>query len=92
VGIFEFLRRLLDPPAFVVQFENGEARARKGALPAAFLHDCTDVASAFGILAGRIYGHQGPRGLRLEFSSGIPAESHQRFRNVFGLYRGRIKS
>jgi hypothetical protein len=79
---------MFDPPVFVVAIEEGRARVEKGVPSQAFLNDCGEIARSFGIQSGFIYGC---RGGGLRFSSDIPDESHQRFRNVLGFHGGRMK-
>jgi hypothetical protein len=89
---FSWLGRLIDPPVFVVEFEDGAARASKGSPSPGFLSDCSDVAKTFEIRSGRIYAHRNGAALQLRFSPEIPEESHQRFRNVLGFHGNRIKA
>lgn len=80
-----WLRRLADPPLFTVQIRAGVATVTRGQAPRAFAADCATIAREFGIGDGWIEGHRGPHGPRLRFSPEIPAEAHQRLRNLFGL-------
>jgi hypothetical protein len=81
------LRRLANPAVFVVRFDGGTASLRRGKTPAAWIDDCGQLAAEFGIERGLLDGVRTWRGLELRFSPAIPAASHQRFRNVFALYR-----
>ena len=89
---FSWLGRLIDPPLFVVEIEEGVARASKGSPSPGFLSDCSDVAKTFEIKRGRLFGHRSGGGISLRFSPEIPEDSHQRFRNVLGFHGNRIKS
>lgn len=90
--LFAWLGRLIDPPVFVVEIEEGAARASKGSPAPGFLGDCSDVAKTFEIHSGRIYTHRNGGALQLRFSPEIPEESRQRFRNVLGFHGNRIKA
>ena len=60
--------------------------AERGRVPPGLLADCIDVAAAFAIERGRVEAVRGLHGFTLRFSPAIPAGSHQRFRNVFGVH------
>ena len=85
------MRRLVLRPSFVVEIHGGVARLDRGAAPAGLVVGFSDAAQDVGIDHGKIYGVKSGLGVTLEFSSDIPAHAHQRFRNVLGIYRHRIK-
>ena len=89
MGLIRALFRFLFPPVFVISIQDGSVHKRRGRVAAAFLNDCSDVAREAGIISGTIYGVRHRGGVGLEFSSNIPPDCHQRFRNVWGLHRGR---
>ena len=84
---FYWLQRLANPPLFAVTIEQGVARIAKGPVPPLWIADCTAIAAEFGIDRGRIDGVRTWRGVELRFSPRVPAASHQRFRNTFGVHR-----
>lgn len=91
MGFVHWLRRLIRRPLFVVHLHDGHATAEKGNLSVGFLTECADLAGKRGIEEGRLFGVWKSGAVSLEFSSGIPEEHHQVFRNLWGLYRGRHK-
>jgi hypothetical protein len=90
-GLSGALWRLVVRPVFVVEVRDGTARLRRGEAPAGLVAEFSDVASDFGIQGGSIYGVRARHGLTLDFSTDIPADAHQRFRNVLSVHRHRIK-
>lgn len=84
---FYWLQRAVNPPLFAIDFARGEPRIVKGLVPAAWLADCAVLAAQFGIHRGRVDGVRTWRGVELRFSPDLPAASHQRFRNTFGVHR-----
>ena len=84
---FQCLTRLANPPVFVITIADGVARSTKGRAPASWIHDCTSVATDFGISRGHIDGVRTLHGIALRFSPDICAASHQRFRNVLGAHQ-----
>ena len=80
------LHRLARPALLAIRFAGGTTKAERGKVHAALLGDCADVAAVFAIVRGRVEAVRGLRGLSLRFSPEIPAASHQRFRNVFGVF------
>ena len=84
---FHWLRRLANPPLFVVTITGGVARVTKGQAPPLWIGEITSIAGDFGIHCGRIDGVRTWRGVELRFSPDLPAASHQRFRNTFGVHR-----
>jgi hypothetical protein len=85
-------RRLLSPPVFIVELRDGSARVRSGEPPAGLVSDISSTARDLGLNRGTFYAVRAGHGLTLDFSSDVPDAAHQRFRNVFGVYRHRIKS
>ena len=90
-ALLGFLRRLLKPAAFEVVIEEGAANLARGNVPPSFLGDCDEIARDHSIRTGRIWGVRRSYGLALEFSSDIPDESRQKFRNVFEVVRRHVK-
>ena len=80
-------RRLVMPAVFVVDVRDGAAKIRRGQVTPGFLSGLSDVARDVGIVSGTIYGEQTRDGIALRFSADIPAESHQRLRNVLAMHR-----
>lgn len=81
-----WLVRLANPPLFVITIANGTAQRTRGMAPAAWTADCAAIGAEFGIAHGHVEGVRKLWGLGLRFSPGIPAASHQRFRNVFATH------
>lgn len=86
-ALLYWLRRLADPPHFVVTFTHGGARCGRGELPTGVLADCQAIAEDFGITAGHLDARRRDGRFVLHFSPELPAASHQRFRNVLGNRR-----
>jgi hypothetical protein len=82
-----FLGRLFNPPAFIILIKNREAFDNKGNVSSQFISECTEIAKSENILEGKIYGMEKEYGISLVFSNDIPESSHQRFRNVWNLYK-----
>jgi hypothetical protein len=77
---------------FEVEFHEGAARLVRRSAPGSLLGDFSDVAEAFDIRDGTLRAVRKGDGLTLAFSSGIPTEAHQRFRNILGVHQHRISS
>lgn len=90
-GLAGALWRLVVRPVFVIEVSDGVARLRRGDAPPGLVAGFSDVARDFGIHGGSIYGVHARHGLTLDFSSAIPPDAHQRFRNVLSVHRHRIK-
>ncbi len=82
-----FLGRLFNPPAFIIKIKNREAFDNKGNVSSQFISECTEIAKSENIPEGKIYGMAKEYGTGLGFSKDIPESSHQRFRNVWNLYK-----
>ena len=80
------LHRLAIPAVLAIRFDSAGTHAERGRVPPGLLADCIDVAAAFAIERGRVEAVRGLHGFTLRFSPAIPAGSHQRFRNVFGVH------
>jgi len=91
MSFFSWLSRLVRRPVFVVSLKDSHATAEKGNLSVAFLAECSELAKKRGIQEGRLYGIWKQGSTSLEFSTEIPEEHHQVFRNVWGLHRRRHK-
>jgi len=78
-------------PAFVIELHDGGAKVRRGDPPGGLVAEFSQTAADVGVTTGRIYVIRGGYGLTLDFSTEIPDHAHQRFRNVLGMYRHRIK-
>jgi hypothetical protein len=88
---FASLKRLLLRPLFVIQIRDGVARVSRGDVPPGFVHELSGVARDLGLRRGTVYGVRARHGITLAFSHEVPAEAHQRMRNVLALHRQRIK-
>lgn len=86
-GLLYWLRRLADPPHFIVSFTHGGARCARGEPPTGVLADCQAIAEDFAITAGHLDIRRRDGRFVLHFSPEIPTASHQRFRNVLGNRR-----
>jgi hypothetical protein len=91
-GFTGAVRRLLFPPVFAIELRNGSAFVKSGQPPAGLVAEFSTTAGDAGLDRGTIYAVRAAHGLTLDFSGEIPDSLHQRFRNVFGVYRHRIKS
>lgn len=85
--LFHWLQRAANPAMSAVAIDGGVARLHRGRAPAAWVDDCGRIAADFGIERGLVECVRTARGPGLRFSPSIPRGSHQRFLNVFGLYR-----
>lgn len=90
-GFTGAIRRLLFPPLFVIELRSGSASVKSGEPPAGLVAEFSTTAKDVGVERGTIYVVRASHGLTLDFSPEIPDSLHQRFRNVFGVYRHRIK-
>lgn len=77
---------------FVIEVRDGAAQVRRGDPPPALVAEFSATARDLDVASGKIYAVRVAQGLALEFSSEIPPHTHQRFRNVFGIHRHRIRS
>ena len=68
MGFFSWLKRLVNPPVFVVLLHEGHATAEKGNLSVKFLTECSNLAKKRGIREGRVYGVWKSDAVLLEFS------------------------
>ena len=91
-GFTASIRRLLIPPIFTIELRDGPPIVKSGEPPAGLVAEFSSTARDLGVTRGTIYAVRASHGLTLDFSSEIPDGVHQRFRNVFGVYRHRIKS
>ena len=91
-GLTGAIRRLLNPPIFAIELRDGPAVVRSGEPPAGLVAEFSSTARDLDLVRGTIYARRASHGLTIDFSSDIPDNVHQRFRNVFGLYRQRIKA
>ena len=80
------LSRVCRPALWSIEFHGAGPRAIAGQVPPGLLADCRDIAAQFAIEHGRVDVVRGPHGPTLRFSPAIPAASHQRLRNVFGVH------
>ena len=85
------LRRAIIRPIFVIEIRDGTAVATRGQPPAGLIAEFAATSRDLDMGRGTIYAVSGANGLKLEFSTDIPEHAHQRFRNVFGVHRHRIK-
>ena len=85
------LRSLVSPAIFEIEIQGDTLSVRRGEAPGGIVGEFADAARDLGIRRGTIRGIRGGHGVTLSFSSEIPAEAHQRFRNILALYRDRIR-
>lgn len=84
--IFRFLAQAFDTSLFIIRLENGKAQLTKGRVPRGFLSDITDAMPDMGIKTGVIKGVRQNTYIRISFSDDIPAEFHQRLRNIWHFH------
>ena len=82
--IIHFVR---SKPLFIIAFRDGVPTAIRGKVPHRFLQECKEIAESNEIVAGRIDGIEKDQQVSLKFSSEIPEDTHQQFRNVWVLHR-----
>ena len=82
-----WLVRMARPPLFGIRIRAGVTEVSKGPLPAGLLPDLADVVREFGIVEGYVDAVAQAGRVVVRFSRGVPAASHQRFRNVVGARR-----
>jgi hypothetical protein len=85
------LRWLFAPAIFEIEIQGGMLKVRRGEAPGGIVSEFADAARDFEIRRGTIRGVRAGHGVTLAFSGEIPAEAHQRFRNILALYRDRIR-
>ena len=85
IGIVAFLMR--PRPTFVVDIKDSKAVVRSGKVPASFLRDCEAILSLYEISEGRIKAKAAGSRVLFSFSSSIPHQYHQNFRNAWQLHR-----
>lgn len=79
---------LLGPrPVFVVLIRDGKATVRRGKVPGRLLVDWEELSRDSGIRNAKIRAYRRRRQVALRFSSGVPEEQRQKFRNVLGAHR-----
>lgn len=85
VAIVAILLFFVAKPSAVIEMRGGKASARKGKVSPKFLQDCEEICARYQISEARIsvYAAAGRQSLR--FSSQIPSECHQKFRNLWNL-------
>ena len=90
IRILTALRWLVAPAIFVIDIDGEELRVRNGEVPGGMVREFGEAARDFEIRGGTIRGFRASHGITLSFSSDVPAEAHQRFRNILALHRDRI--
>jgi hypothetical protein len=85
------IRRLFAPTLFEIEIQGDTLRVRHGEAPGGIVSEFADAARDLEIRRGTIRGVRTGHGVTLAFSREIPAEAHQRFRNILALYRDRIR-
>jgi Protein of unknown function (DUF3634) len=73
-------------PHFVLMIQNGKVRVIQGHPPPLFLQDVEEIRSEAGINAATITGFRRAKQIVLRFSSNVPRNLQQRFRNAFGVH------
>jgi hypothetical protein len=77
---------------YVIEIREGSTSATRGEPPGGLVADFASTARDAGLRRGTIFVVGSRNGPTLNFSSDIPDELHQRFRNVLGIHRHRIKT
>jgi hypothetical protein len=77
---------------YVIEIRDGSTSATGGQPPGGLVADFASTARDAGLTKGTIYVVGSGNGPTLDFSPDIPDALHQRFRNVLGIHRHRIKS
>jgi hypothetical protein len=85
------LRSLVSPAIFTIEIDGDDIHVRSGEPPPGLVREFAEAARDFEIRRGTIRGIRAAQGITLSFSSDIPAEAHQRFRNILALHRDRIR-
>lgn len=85
-SLWNYFRRVFNHHEFVIEIQNGTARALKGKVMSRMLHEFSDLASRSGISKGSVSGERGPGIVRLTFSKEIPSSVHQQFRNIWSQF------
>ena len=85
--IIQTLKRIFNPPRFIIRIHDGNMVMEKGKVVKKFLDECTELSKSNGENSGKIFGVESEYGLRLEFSNNIPENIQQRFRNIWGIYK-----
>ena len=91
IQILSALRSLFAPAIFEIEIHGDVLKVRRGEAPGGIVSEFADAARDLEIRRGTIRGIRAGHGVTLAFSSEIPAEAHQRFRNILALYRDRIR-
>jgi hypothetical protein len=77
---------------YVIEIRDGSTSVTGGEPPGGLVADFASTARDAGLANGKIYVVGSRNGPTLDFSADIPEELHQRFRNVLGIHRHRIKT
>jgi len=85
--MFDFLKRLFNPPVFTVMLKAGEGHLARGKVTKAFIQECLDVCKRENLDSITIFGVNGEYGIRLEFSKNTPESCRQMFRNIWEIHR-----
>ena len=80
--------RIIIPPVFTVRIRKDSVTCVQGKIVQKTLIAFKELAKKEKIKKGSIYGIQQKAGLSMKFSSGIPKECYQKFRNVW--YASRV--
>jgi len=86
------LRDLFTPAIFEIEIQGDRLRVRRGEAPGGIVSEFADAARDFDLRRGTLRAIRTGTGVTLAFSSEIPPETHQRFRNILALYRDRIRA
>jgi len=93
--MFSKIRQLfsnaVDGSRFILRIDGGRLLVSKGRLPSAFLSDLSEYIASSGLVSGVIRGHGDGTRTRLVFSSDIPAEAHQRVRNIWHFHESSLR-
>ena len=88
--LFRIFTLAADDSVFVIDLHNSRAELVKGNAPAGFASELTELVANAGIARGTIRGRRHQGHVRLLFSKDIPEETHQRIRNLWGIYEARL--
>ena len=81
-----FVIYLLAPrPLFVLRIERRKFVVKKGKVPANFVRDCEQMLADSDIPESTIKGFAKGRQVTLHFSSSMPDDCRQTFRNIWSL-------
>jgi len=81
------IKRIFDPPLFIIQIKGEKAETIAGKVPKKFLDELIGLCKDNCIGYTRIYAINAKEGVRLQFTESIPENIRQRIRNLYGIYK-----